>query len=164
MTPEQFVQYLKLPAISIEERYKIPYLFTIGQAALESNWGKSAIGKNLFGIKAGATWKGLKQLVTTTEYFDKDIHRSQFPEVIKVEQVNGKFKYTVKDYFRDYETTEDCLEDHAQFLITNKRYKKAFDFTDPYKFAEQVALAGYATAPNYYDVLCSMINSVKKRI
>jgi flagellar protein FlgJ len=161
-TPEQFVDALKIPALTIEQKYKVPQLFTIAQAALESGWGKSAIGNNLFGIKAGKSWTGLKQLIKTTEYHDNP--NVKYPEVISIVPFGSKYKYTVRDYFRDYISIEECLLDHANFLIVNKRYSAAFNYTDPKEFAKEVAKAGYATAPNYAEQLCSMIDSVKKRL
>jgi flagellar protein FlgJ len=162
-TPELFVSGLLDSAKEVGEKHNIPYLFILAQGALESNWSKAAIGNNIFGIKANSSWKGKKVLVVTTEYHDTNTVK--YPEIISIQKTTtGKYKYTVKDYFRDYDSLAECLEDHCQFLIVNKRYAKAFQFTDPYKFAEQVALAGYATSPTYYKTLCAMIDSVKKRL
>ena len=53
----------------------IPAAFMVAQAAHESGWGRREIKQrrrrpshNLFGIKAGAGWKGPVAEVTTTEY------------------------------------------------------------------------------------------------
>ncbi|HEY0192535.1 MAG TPA: glucosaminidase domain-containing protein [Kofleriaceae bacterium] len=153
-------------AIALENKDGVPALFTLGQAALESGWGKSAIGNALFGIKAGAGWTGKKQLVTTTEYFADDKQGHRFPEVISITPVTtgkneGKFKYTVKDWFRDYETVDDGLADHSAFLMSNKRYAPAFNTETPEAFAMAVAKAGYATAAGYGDTLKSMIATVR---
>lgn len=74
-----------------------------------------------------------------------------------------KYKYIVKDYFRDYDTVEEGLADHSAFLITNKRYAAAFNTTTPDAFAQAVADAGYATADGYGATLKAMIASVKSR-
>jgi flagellum-specific peptidoglycan hydrolase FlgJ len=159
----QFVVKYAASAAALEAKDGIPALFTLGQGALESGWGEKAIGNALFGIKAGGSWEGKKQLVTTTEYFKDDKQGHRFPEVISITKVeDGKYKYKVKDWFRDYETVEEGLADHSRFLITNKRYTGAFNTTTPEEFAHAVAAAGYATASNYGDTLVSMINSVKK--
>ena len=47
MTPKEFVAWIYPAAERIGE---ISPLFVTAQAALESGWGKSAIGNNLFGI------------------------------------------------------------------------------------------------------------------
>lgn len=161
-TPEQFLRAAIEPAKSIENKHDIPFEFILAQSALESGWGKSAIGNNIFGIKANKSWTGRKVLVTTTEYHStNNVH---YPEIISIIPMNGKFKYTVKDYFRDYDSIEDCLLDHAKFLIENKRYSKAFEYKDAENFALEVAKAGYATAPDYSTQLISMIHSVRKRL
>lgn len=165
---EEFVAKYAASAVALENKDGIPALFTLAQGALESGWGKSAIGNALFGIKAGKNWKGKKQLVTTTEYFNDDKQGSKFPEVISITKVTegknaGKYKYMVKDYFRDYETVEEGLADHSSFLMTNKRYAGAFNTETPEAFAQAVADAGYATASDYGGTLKQMINSVKKR-
>ncbi|MBL0017814.1 MAG: glucosaminidase domain-containing protein [Bacteroidetes bacterium] len=148
----QFVAKYAASAAALEAKDGIPALFTLGQGALESGWGEKAIGNALFGIKAGASWEGKKQLVTTTEYFKDDKQGHRFPEVISITKVeDGKYKYKVKDWFRDYETVEAGLADHSRFLITNKRYAGAFNTTTPEAFAQAVAAAGYATASNYGD-------------
>ena len=75
----------------------------------------------------------------------------------------GKYKYIVKDYFRDYDSAAEGLADHCSFLITIKRYAPAFNTTTPQAFAQAVAAAGYATDPNYAGTLTSMIESVTSR-
>lgn len=162
MTPKEFVDKLLLPAKAIEVQYKIPYVFTIAQAALESGWGRHSIGNNLFGIKADKNWTGLKKLVTTTEYHNNDNYK--YPEIISITKQGNVYLYRVKDWFRDYATLEECLIDHAKFLIENKRYKKAFEFTDPIDFAREVAKAGYATSPIYFETMKNMIASVNNRL
>jgi flagellar protein FlgJ len=163
----KFIQSYAASAISLEKKDGIPALFTLAQGALESGWGEKAIGNALFGIKAGANWKGKKQLVTTTEYFKDDKQGHRFPEVISITEVTegknkGKYKYKVKDWFRDYDTVEEGLADHSAFLMTNKRYAGAFNTETPDDFAQAVADAGYATDPSYASTLKSMIASIKK--
>nr|AIA83789.1 glucosaminidase [uncultured Pseudomonas sp.] len=66
MRVSEFVKWIYPLAKKMGE---IDPIFVTAQAALESGWGKSAIGNNLFGITKGSTWKGAVQLVNTTEYF-----------------------------------------------------------------------------------------------
>ena len=57
------------PAAQAAERATgVPAAFIVGQAALESGWGRKELvhpdgstAHNLFGIKAGASWKGVQQ-------------------------------------------------------------------------------------------------------
>ena len=161
---EAFVQKYAASAAELEKEKGVPALFTLAQGAVESGWGGSAIGNNLFGIKANSGWSGKKQLVTTTEYFSDDKQGGKFPQVISITMVGpGKYKYIVKDYFRDYDSAAEGLADHCSFLITNNRYAPAFNTTTPQAFAQAVAAAGYATDRNYAGTLTSMIESVKSR-
>ena len=74
-------------------------IFVTAQAALESGWGKSAIGNNIFGITKGS-WKGAVQLVTTREYFTNPNVKFKAPEkILSVELIsNGKYLYKVSVY------------------------------------------------------------------
>ena len=59
-------------------------LFVAAQAALESGWGDSAIGNNLFGITAGDKWTGKRQTVRTFEYFDDAYQSGRFDKVYSI--------------------------------------------------------------------------------
>lgn len=153
-------QYYK-EALASEKETGIPALFTLAQAGLESGYGKNAPGNNFFGIKANKSWKGKKQLLTTHEVLNTPNHKG-FPEIISVTPIgNGKYKYKVKDYFRAYDTPQEGFTDHGNFLKQNRRYSKAFNYTDAKDFASAVAKAGYATAQNYEQVLHQVIDSIR---
>jgi flagellar protein FlgJ len=80
-------------------------------------------------------------------------------------RADGKYVYRVKDWFRKYDTPEECFSDHADFFFRNKRYADALKVKDnPERFAEEIAKAGYATATNYATTLKSMIATIKKHI
>lgn len=144
MTPEDFLRKFYNHALKSEETYGIPALFTLAQAALESGWGAKAPQNNFFGIKATVNWKGATQLLKTREV------------------VKGKDIY-IYATFRAYPTAYECFEDHAQFLLKNPRYKAAFEYRqDPYKFADEVAKAGYATDPQYAGKVKSIITLLQK--
>ena len=136
----------------------------MAQAALESGWGMSVPGNMFFGVKAGKdTPANKKQLLTTTEILSGPNLKHLFPLVISVKMLSsGKYKYEVKDWFRKYDTPEECFTDHAQFFFKNKRYAKALEVkADPYKFAEEVAKAGYATGLNYAGSLKKIIKMLE---
>lgn len=165
LTPKQFVNNYLIFAKQTEEKTGINALFTLAQAALETGWGVSAPGNMFFGVKASKdTPDDKKQLLTTREILkDKN---AKFPQVISVKPLgNGKYEYCVKDWFRKYDTPEESFTDHAQFFLQNKRYAEALEVkNDPYKFAEEVAKAGYATAPNYAESLKSVIRTIEKNM
>ena len=163
MTPKDFVKKYKPFALESERKTGISALFILAQSALETGWGKSAPGNMMFGVKASVSTPAEKrQLVQTTEILATD--KAKFPVIISIEKrPDGKFKYTVKDWFRKYDSPEESFTDHANLFVNNKRYAKALQVkNDPYKFAEEVAKAGYATAPNYADSLKKLIKEIEK--
>jgi flagellar protein FlgJ len=124
----------------------IPAKFMLGQAALESGWGKREIkgrdgtnSHNLFGIKASSDWKGKVVEATTTEY------------------VNGKAQSKV-ERFRAYDSYADSFKDYAKLLASNPRYEKVLASAgDATSFAQGLQKAGYATDPHYATKLASII-------
>ena len=162
MTPKEFIKQYKPFALETERKMGISHLFTLAQAALESGWGERTFGNMLFGIKARPeTPADKKQLLRTTEVLSSA--NAVFPKIFSIKKrADGKYTYSVLDWFRKYETQEECFTDHAQFFFINKRYAKALLVkSDPYKFAEEVAKAGYATAPNYADSLKKLIKTIE---
>jgi flagellar protein FlgJ len=126
----------------------IPASFMVAQAAHETGWGKKEIRMadgsnsfNLFGIKAGADWKGPVARVTTTEY------------------VNGVAKKSVQA-FRAYSSHEESFADYARLMKTSPRYREVVAKADDAKqFAQGLQRAGYATDPAYADKLGRIINT-----
>lgn len=124
----------------------IPAKFMLGQAALESGWGKREIrnadgssSHNLFGIKAGPEWKGKVATAVTTEY------------------VNGVAQTRVEK-FRAYDNYADSFKDYAKLITTNPRYEKVLaNAKDASHFAHGLQRAGYATDPLYAAKLTRII-------
>ena len=122
----------------------------LGQAALETGWGKAEIrgadghnSHNLFGIKAGAGWKGQTVDIVTTEY------------------VNGQPQKQVES-FRAYESYADAFRDYANLLRGNARYQNVIaQGQDAAGFAQGLQQAGYATDPKYAQKLMSVIRLVE---
>jgi flagellar protein FlgJ len=147
---EAFVQRLLPHAQAASASTGIPARFMLGQAALESGWGKAEIrgaggqnSHNLFGIKAGASWKGQTVDIVTTEY------------------VNGKPQKQV-DTFRAYDSYADAFRDYAKLLQNNARYQNVLaQGHDAVGFAQGLQQAGYATDPKYAQKLMSVIRLVE---
>jgi flagellar protein FlgJ len=140
----------------------VPWLVTIGQAALESGWGKRMCGNNMFGIKAKPSIPESQRKLCTT----KEVHKSpnvKYPEVISVtSRSDGRYDYVVRDWFRAFGSPEDSFDNHAK-VLQHPRYAKAFTHTgDPYAFADEVAAGGYATAPNYASVLKGVMKLIER--
>jgi len=120
-------------------------LLVVTFGALESAFGKRAIGNNLFGIKASTIDGKCPGKVVGTK-----------------EVVRGK-KYTRQSCFADYPDPEKAIEGFAKFL-QGKRYRDAFDlFPDSPTFALAWIWAnGYATGERYVPVMVSVANRIAK--
>lgn len=146
-----FVQRMLPHAQSASAATGIPAHFMVGQAALETGWGRQAIrgadgadSHNLFGIKAGAGWKGRTVDIVTTEY------------------VNGQPVRQV-DTFRAYDSYADAFRDYADLLRGNARYQGVIaQGGDAAGFAQGLQQAGYATDPAYARKLAGTIRLVEK--
>ena len=132
-------------------RTGIPAELMLGQAALESGWGKREIrmadgsnSYNLFGIKAGENWQGKVAAVTTTEYHDGIAGR-------QVER------------FRAYGSYAEAFEDYARLLGEQPRYATVMEQREAAGFARSLQQAGYATDPQYADKLERVIGSINAR-
>lgn len=145
MTSDQFFQLTYPAAMAAQNKYGIPALAMIAQSAQETGYGKTVVGNMYFGIKAGNTWKGKKQLLWTHEYI--------------------KGVYTrVQAWFRAYDNAAQSFDDYAKMISSNPRYKNALQYTDnPEQYITEVAKSGYATDPNYADSIISIMGNVKKK-
>ena len=165
MKISEFVAWIYPQAEQLNE---IDPLFVTAQAALESGWGKSAIGNNLFGITKGTSWSGPTKLVTTTEYFKNPNVSFRSPEeVLSVIDIGGRYKYTVKRLFRDYDTVGDCLRDHLR-ILKKPGYSDAWPYRhDAKEYVRRIldsVGSKYATDPNYVDTMYKVIEMVKSEI
>lgn len=135
-------------AKAAETRTGIPATFMVSQAAHETGWGKKEIRHadgsasfNLFGIKAGANWKGRVAEVTTTEFVD-GVAR----------------KVTAK--FRAYASYAESFADYARLMKDSPRYREVVASAGSAQgFAQGLQRAGYATDPAYADKLTRVINT-----
>jgi flagellar protein FlgJ len=145
---QTFQSRLQAHAEAASKTTGIPAKFMLGQAALESGWGRKEINNadgttshNLFGIKATAGWHGKTVDAVTTEYVDGVAQR-------RVEK------------FRAYDSYADSFRDYAHLLKSNPRYQQVIaSGQDAVGFAQGLQRAGYATDPHYADKLTKIINS-----
>lgn len=144
--PKDFVNKVWPHAVEASRATGIPPQFLVGQAALESNWGRSeprradgSTSFNLFGIKAGKSWNGAVAEAQTTEYIDGQAQR-----------VTGRF--------RAYGSYAEAFRDYANLLRNNSRYGNVVGSQDGTEFAKRLQQAGYATDPAYADKLSRIIN------
>ena len=148
---QSFVDKLRVPAEQASRSTGVPAHLILGQAALESGWGKREIkmadgsnSHNLFGIKAGKDWNGKVAEVTTTEYH------------------NGVASRQV-ERFRAYGSYAESFQDYAKLLSNNPRYAGVLGQGDAKVFAQGLQQVGYATDPKYTDKLTSVISSINAR-
>ena len=153
-----FVQQHGAAAREAEAATGIPAAFMVAQAAHETGWGRKEIRHadgtpafNLFGIKAGAGWRGPVAEVTTTEY------------------AGGTPRKTVEK-FRAYGSYAESFADYARLMKDSPRYSgvvaRVSALAAAHKpteaaagFAHGLQGAGYATDPAYADKLGRVINT-----
>ena len=142
-----FVQQHSAAAAKAERDTGIPAAFMVSQAALETGWGRKEIRHadgapsfNLFGIKAGGSWKGPVAEITTTEYVDG-----------KAQKVTAKF--------RAYGSYAEGFNDYARLMKDSPRYAQVVARAETATgFAQGLQRAGYATDPAYAEKLGKVIN------
>lgn len=123
-------------------KYKTGGTWLVGGSKLSQE------ANNFFGIKAEKSYKGQRYNIATGE-----------------NKPSGEY-YIVKDDFRKYDSVEDSIKDYIKFLQTNPRYTKGgvFKAKNVKEQAEALKKSGYATAPDYSNVVDTVYNSIKKFI
>ncbi len=127
---------------------------TLAQAILESGWGKSELAtgaNNLFGMKnslSGNTWPG--------STWDGRVYSKQTKEVY------ASGPATVQADFRAYKDWQASVNDHSAYLAGAKngsalRYKDLVGETDYRKAATIIKDGHYATAPDYVEKICRIV-------
>lgn len=127
----------------------MPTHLMLGQAALETGWGKKEIKAadgtpsfNLFGIKATGNWQGKVVEATTTEY------------------INGVKQKRIEK-FRAYDSYADSFKDFANMMKNNPRYQQVVaNVHHVEQYAQAMQSAGYATDPAYAKKLTSVIQKI----
>lgn len=142
---KKFIEEVLPGAIENYNKYGIFPSVTLGQGALESNWGKSGLTtkyNNVFGIKASKGWTGKVANMGTAEYGK-----------------NGR--YNIKANFRAYDDISQSVLDHGEFLQKNSRYKNngVFNAENSQEQIKAIARAGYATDPNYANSTYKLMES-----
>ena len=143
-----FVHQHTEAAKAAEAATGIPAAFMIAQSAHETGWGKKEIigrdgsnSNNLFGIKAGANWKGPTVDVMTTEY------------------IAGRAQKVVQK-FRAYASHAESFADYAKLMKDSPRYQNVVAAgADAKGFAQGLQKAGYATDPAYAQKLARVIDT-----
>jgi LysM repeat protein len=132
---ESYIDDYKDLAISEMRRTGVPASITLAQGIIESDMGRSRLAKeanNHFGIKCHDDWKG-----PTMRYSDDRRN----------------------ECFRKYSKPEESYKDHSDFLRGEQRYRSLFslDVTDYKGWSRGLKKAGYATNPEYANMLIRKI-------
>jgi len=121
-------------------------------AVLESGWGQRLLrhadgtdSHNLFGIKAGAGWRGGVAEVPTTE----------FEQGMAVKKTEG---------FRSYPDEASAFRDYARLLSSKPAYRAALQAGDDAQaFAKGLVQGGYATDPDYVAKFARVARQLRTR-
>ncbi|OGS94596.1 MAG: flagellar rod assembly protein/muramidase FlgJ [Gallionellales bacterium RBG_16_56_9] len=143
---QDFISRLLPHATQASQASGVPVQLMLGQAALESGWGKREIrmadgsnSYNLFGIKADAGWHGKTAEVMTTEYENGVAHQQS-------------------EKFRAYSSYAGAFQDYADLISNNPRYAEVLQQgSDAAGMAQALQKAGYATDPQYADKLVRVL-------
>jgi flagellum-specific peptidoglycan hydrolase FlgJ len=134
-----FVSMISPAAQKVGAQIGVDPRIIVAQAALESNWGKSAPGNNFFGIKS---------------------HGKAGGQTFKTHEViNGK-TVAMNDSFRRFASPDDAVAGYGEFLTTNKRYKPMLGAKGLEAQLAALGQSGYATDPNYTKKLSSIISKL----
>jgi flagellar protein FlgJ len=150
---QNFVDMHRQAAEAASRASGIPTKVILGQAALESGWGKheardanGTASFNLFGIKAGSKWKGPTVNAVTTEF------------------VNGVAQKVVQK-FRAYASYAEAFLDHAKIVANSPRYNQVMQgANDAVRFAEEMGRSGYATDPRYGEKLTRILSGPLRNV
>lgn len=138
-----FINRLAGPAQQIGREYDLYPSVIIAQAALESNWGVSTLGRapyfNIFGIKGYFAGRTINQ--PTSEY-----------------DPNGK-KYQINSNFRRYASDYEALKDYAATLAAPLYAEVHRSKAPDYRAATKALVGKYATDPYYNQKLNQLIDT-----
>ncbi len=121
----------------------VPPSVTIGQAVLESGWGRSGLAtdhNNLFGVKAGRSKKAVS--MRTTEY-------------------EGGRAGSKQQRFRTYEGWGDSLDHHGKLLGSDHRYADAREHWDHWPLFLKTVAPVYATDPAYVARVSQLVKTYR---
>ena len=143
---QQFIERLVPHAQELQDGYGVLPSIILGQAILESNWGKSTLARkynNLFGIKAYGDQK--KVSLETKEF------------------VNEEW-ITIQGDFKVYDSWEQSMDDHTQLFVQGvdwnpALYEKVITATNYQEAAQALQDAGYATDPGYAQKIIQVIET-----
>jgi flagellar protein FlgJ len=148
---ESFVRSIEPLAQSAGNSLGVAPDTLIAQAALETGWGRNmptdSSGRssaNLFGIKAGDSWRGASVQASTTEY-------------------DQGTPVSTPAAFRSYGGTAQSVEDYVSLLRNSPRYAAALGAgSNVQAFGSGLQRGGYATDPDYVNKLVATVATLRQ--
>lgn len=143
---EDFINELAPVAQSLKQEFGVLPSIILGQAILESDWGRSELAAtyhNLFGVKNHEAGKGV--LLKTKEF-----ENNQWIEI------DGDFKV--------YDSWADSMRDHSLLFVNGVSWDPTLYhevlYAENYREASlALERAGYATDPDYASKIISVIET-----
>lgn len=148
VSPGRFIREVLPHARRAAEELGVDPMALLAQAALETGWGgrlpRRADGRsslNVFGVKAGDSWRGERAVAGTLE----------FAQGVAVRR---------RDQFRAYGSLGEAFADYVRLLGSSPRYAEARAAGgDPQRYAQALQEAGYATDPRYAAKIRAILES-----
>lgn len=141
--PDAFLMRIAPRAIMVAQELGIDPRIVAAQAALETGWGKSVKGNNLFGIKSHGKTDGL---------------------MVQTHEVLGGKRQKITDSFRQYESFDDSIEEYGLFLRENKRYQPLLEAETLEEQITALGRSGYATDPEYAKKIADIAKSKRLEV
>ncbi len=143
---DEFISELLPYAKKLQEQYGILPSIILGQAILESDWGKSELSQNyynLFGMKASASDKKI------------GLHTKEYEKGECIE-ITADFKV--------YDSWESSMTDHTLLFVNGVSwnptlYQPVLQAKNYKEAAQALQTAGYATDPTYASKIIEVIET-----
>lgn len=161
-------QYIAPAAIQCELKLGIPADLTAAQCILESAWLKIQPGHNCFGIKSYPGEFG-RQLLLTREWFTPAelawfLHLNDRREASLVDpsappRSDKRQQYRIMDWFATFPDLTACFAKRASLFLHGSYATYLQVYQQDHNFDAYVRAVAkvYATAPNYAEVIMSII-------
>lgn len=133
-TPTQidgFVEQLRPILIEAGKQLGVSPRVLLAHAALETDWGRSVVGNNLFGIKAGGSWQGAEVTTLTHEVEDGQ-------------------RVPREAAFRAYPSLDAAVQDYVALIAGTPRYRGLVGVGDnAAAYGRGLIAGGYASDTDY---------------
>jgi peptidoglycan hydrolase FlgJ len=132
---QSFVHQLRPMLTEAGRQLGVSPSILLAHAALETGWGRSVVGNNLFGIKAGPLWQGTQVTALTHEF-----------------EEGGRVAREAA--FRAYPSLDASVQDYVALIGGNPRYQALLGAgDDAAAYARGLVAGGYATDTDYESKL-----------